>query len=82
MNVYIYIRLETNVLVFSGGSSVWVKTEGFSAQNTSPNLGEESKMSCEGGWGQGSLHVRDRLLRWRTWGVESKEGEKSEIVMI
>jgi hypothetical protein len=50
MNVYIYIRLEMNVLVFSGGSSVWVKTKGFSAQNTSPNLEEESKMSCEGGW--------------------------------
>ena len=47
-NVYIYIRLETDVLVYGRDSCKWVKTEGFSAQNTSPNLEEESKMSCEG----------------------------------
>jgi hypothetical protein len=29
---------------------VWEKTEGFSAQNTSLNLGKESEVSCEGGW--------------------------------
>jgi len=29
---------------------VWAKTGGFSAQNTSPNLGKESEVSCEGGW--------------------------------
>ena len=47
MNVCIYIKLETNVLVSIGDSCIWAKTEGFSAQNTSPNLEEESKMSCD-----------------------------------
>ena len=50
MNIYIYIRLKTDVLVYGGYSCKWEKTEGFSAQNTSLNLEEESKMSCEGGW--------------------------------
>ena len=50
INVCIYIKLETNVLVSIGDSCIWAKTEGFSAQNTSLNLEEESKMSCESGW--------------------------------
>ena len=36
---------------------MWVKTKGFLAQSTSPNLEKKSKMSCEGKVGHSSLHV-------------------------
>ena len=70
MNVCIYM-LETNVLVSIGDSCIWAKTEGFSAQNTSPNLEEESKMSCEGGWAKAAYI-------WETGFLGGEHGASSQ----
>jgi hypothetical protein len=58
MNECICTKFQQDDLVFSRDSYLQVKTEGFLAQNPSLNLEAESKMSCDGWVGQGSLHVR------------------------
>jgi hypothetical protein len=54
--------------VYSGGAVLWVKTKGFSAQNTR----KKSKMSYEGGWAI-VAYMQDQCPKVASMGIKSEE---------